>query len=65
LRDAAAVGVQLIYGAAALFLLAAFVEAFWSSQVSLAPIVKYSFGGFLWALLLVYLCLFGRQQGAR
>lgn len=64
LRDAAAVGVRLIYGASTLFLLAAFVEAFWSSQVSLPAVVKYAVGMFLWALLLIYLSLFGRQ-GAR
>jgi uncharacterized membrane protein SpoIIM required for sporulation len=64
LRDAAAIGVNLVYGAAGLFLLAAFVEAFWSSIAWMPPEVKYLVGTCLWVLLLAYLALVGRGRGA-
>ncbi len=60
LVEGARSAVGLVYGAAGLFLLAAFVEAFWSSSASLAAELKYAVGGLLWVLLWSYLLLAGR-----
>lgn len=65
LREDAVVGVRLIYGAALLFLAAAFVEAFWSSLAAPAPAVKYGVGVALWLLLMAYLVLAGRGHAPR
>ena len=51
--------------AAALLVLAAFIEAFWSSR-ELAPQIKYGVGAACWALLALYLLFAGRRrQGGR
>lgn len=65
LREDAVVGVRLIYGAALLFLAAAFVEAFWSPLPGPAPMVKYGVGVALWLLLMAYLLLAGRDRAPR
>ena len=47
--------------------LAAFIEAFWSSR-ELAPQIKYGVGAACWALLALYLLFSGRhrrRQGGR
>lgn len=51
----------LVWGIAALLLLAAFVEAFWSSTESLAPEVRYAVGGVLWLAFFAYLVFGGRR----
>ncbi|MDX1565168.1 MAG: stage II sporulation protein M [Phycisphaeraceae bacterium] len=56
-------GVRLLYGAATLTILAAFIEAFWSAQ-SLPPSIKYTVGASLWVLLIVYLGFSGRWHDA-
>ena len=61
LREAARVGVRIIYGAALLFFAAAFVEAFWSSIAGIPAITKYAIGLVLWPLLWAYLLLAGRR----
>jgi hypothetical protein len=45
-------------------LLAAFIEAFWSSTTFASPTIKYAVGAGLWALVLGYLLLAGRRQHA-
>ena len=50
----------LVYGGLLMLLLAAFVEAYWSSNSALSLTVKYSVGAALWALVLGYLWLSGR-----
>lgn len=60
LRDAARAAVPLVYAAFFLLLVAAAVEAFWSSAVWVAPWVKYSVAAACWALVLVWLLLMGR-----
>ncbi|MCB1739922.1 MAG: stage II sporulation protein M [Gammaproteobacteria bacterium] len=62
LHEAARDGVQLIYGASALFVLAAFVEAYWSSMVLVPAFAKYLSGIGLWLLLIVYLRRGGRSE---
>lgn len=52
-----------IVGAAVMLLLAALVEGFWSPS-SLPPVVKWTFGGVLSVLVVLYLALAGRAGGA-
>ncbi|ALP52598.1 hypothetical protein Tel_05235 [Candidatus Tenderia electrophaga] len=59
LRGAAAVAVRIMYGVMLMLLIAAFVEAFWSSAVMNAT-VKYSVGAALWLFVLFYFLRTGR-----
>jgi uncharacterized membrane protein SpoIIM required for sporulation len=54
-RDVAVIA----FGAAAMLLLAAGIEAFWSGS-SIPSSVKRGVGAALWTIVLVYLALFGR-----
>jgi uncharacterized membrane protein SpoIIM required for sporulation len=61
LRLAAPQMIRVILGSAAMLLVAALVEGFWSP--SGAPsLVKFGVGGFLWLLVIVYLALAGRGR---
>ncbi|MCY1350309.1 Stage II sporulation protein M [compost metagenome] len=60
LRLAARPAVQLVAGAALFLLIAAFIEAYWSSMTFATPHVKYAVGAGLWLLVLGYLGLAGR-----
>jgi uncharacterized membrane protein SpoIIM required for sporulation len=53
----------LVYGFTALLLIAAAVEAFWSSSQWIAPAIKYAVAATCWAGLLAYLMLQGRRAG--
>jgi uncharacterized membrane protein SpoIIM required for sporulation len=64
LLQAARVSVQLIYGVIGFLLIAAFVEAYWSSMTWPAAWVKYSVGSALWGLVAAYLTLAGRESHA-
>jgi uncharacterized membrane protein SpoIIM required for sporulation len=64
LRLAAAKAVQLVGGVILFLLLAAFIEAFWSSTTVASPAIKYGVGACLWALVIGYLALAGRRQHA-
>jgi uncharacterized membrane protein SpoIIM required for sporulation len=64
LRLAARDAVVVVYGVVGLLLLAAAVEAFWSSARWVAPAVKYGVGGACWALVLAYLGWQGRPRRA-
>lgn len=64
LREEAADSVGLVAGFSAMLLIAAFIEAFWSSM-DLAPTIKYWVGGGLWALVIGYFALAGRGDGPR
>ena len=56
-RDSAVI----LYGVAAMLLVAAGIEAFWSSARWLAPAVKYSAAAACWIAVLAYLTLQGRR----
>jgi len=59
LIDNGKIGIKIMYGAATLFIIAAFVEAFWSSMV--LPVgIKYSVAAFFWALVIAYFWFAGR-----
>ena len=62
LQDAARQAVRIVYGAAFLFLLAAFIEAFWSSMSWIDPDIKYVVGICLWIMLWAYLLLAGKPR---
>lgn len=64
LRYAAQESLDLVYGFFIMLVLAAFVEAFWSSNMSFPPWVKYSTGMTLWILLFLYFFRVGRYRAA-
>jgi len=65
LRDSALAVVPVMYGAFALLVVAAVVEAFWSSARWIPHEVKYGVGGLCWALVLGWLLLQGRAPRRR
>ncbi|WP_282343232.1 stage II sporulation protein M [Pseudomonas sp. PS02288] len=62
LRQAASISVQLVGGVILFLLIAAFIEAYWSSMTYSTPTVKYVVGAALWALVLAYFLLVGRRH---
>ena len=64
LRATAPICLQLILGVAALLLLAAFVEAFWSSTAWVTPTGKLTVGAIAWISTAAYLTLGGRVRGS-
>ena len=63
LRLAAGKSVLLIGGIVLLLLIAAFIEAYWSSS-AVTPATKYTVGALLWLLVLGYLTFAGRSRHA-
>lgn len=61
LKRAGQVAIQLVYGVIIMLIIAAFIEAFWSSNNILMPWQKYLVGGFLWVLVISYLAFSGRR----
>lgn len=64
LRDAAQISMRIMYGVAGMLLIAAFIEAFWSSSQTVAPPVKYAVGGLLWLGVASYFIWAGRARAA-
>ena len=64
LRLAARQSVLLICGVMLFLLLAAFVEAYWSSMTAPTPMTKYLVGAALWLLVATYLLFAGRNRHA-
>ncbi len=65
LRDNGRIGVTIMYGAATMFIIAAFIEAFWSAQVWMPVNIKYFVGIILWALVIAYFILAGRGNNQK
>jgi uncharacterized membrane protein SpoIIM required for sporulation len=61
LIEAARDGVQITLGVFAMLVLAAFIEAYWSSIGWMPSSVKFSFGGVLWLSILFWLWRGGRD----
>ena len=57
---APAAAIVIVYGVIAMLVIAAAVEAFWSSARWVPPEVKYGVGGACWLLVFAYLGLQGR-----
>ena len=55
-------GAKLCLGIAFMLLVAAFIEAFWSSTQSIPASIKFSVSGVLWTLVLLWLWRGGRHQ---
>lgn len=64
LRTAASESIVVVYGVIGMLVIAAAVEAFWSSARWVAPAVKYSVGAACWSLVLAYLGWQGRPARA-
>ncbi|MDY7068370.1 hypothetical protein PsexTeo8_48760 [Pseudomonas extremaustralis] len=64
LRLAAHKSVQILCGVMVFLLIAAFIEAYWSSTTGIPPWVKYLTGTVLWLLVAAYLSLAGRTRHA-
>ena len=62
LRCAATDSIRLIYGVTGMTLLAAVIEAFWSSNAAIEPLIKYIVGNLLWLMLMSYFLLAGRYR---
>jgi len=61
-RQAGRDAVIIIYGSTLMLILAAFLEAFWSSSASIPTAVKYTVGAFFWILVLYYFAVVGRAN---
>jgi uncharacterized membrane protein SpoIIM required for sporulation len=64
LKCASLVAIKLVYGVIIMLVIAAFIEAFWSSNNILMPWQKYLVGTVLWALVIAYLVFSGRNLKA-
>lgn len=64
LRLAAGQSVQLVAGVILFLLIAAFIEAYWSSMTYSTPLLKYLVGAALWLLVAAYFTLAGRTRHA-
>lgn len=63
-KETGIAGARIILGVFAMLVLAAFIEAFWSSIGSIPAWIKYSVGIGLWLLFLAWLLLGGRGHGS-
>jgi uncharacterized membrane protein SpoIIM required for sporulation len=54
----------IVYGFAGMLVIAAFLEAFWSSSSLVPPMVKLVVGGLLWLFVLAYFVFAGRGRAA-
>ncbi len=63
LVNAAKSAVKLVYGAFFLLLIAAFVEAFWSSTHMVTAATKFWVGGVFWLIVISYFLFLGRNKG--
>ena len=64
LRLAARKSVQMLCGVMVFLLVAAFIEAYWSSTTIVPPWAKYLVGVVLWLLVAAYLVFAGRTRHA-
>lgn len=56
--------IQLMYGAASFFFIAALIESFWSASTFISPEIKYVVGASAWLVVILYLTLAGRQHAS-
>lgn len=61
IRDQAAAGMPMIYGGTLMLVIAAFVEAFWSSTTWPPIVLKYIVGVTFWVAVGAYFALLGRR----
>ncbi len=63
ISEAARGAVPMLYGITGMLLVAALIEAFWSSTVTLPSAVRYGVGAALWVLTALYFLFAGRRHG--
>lgn len=64
LRLAAERAIRLVAGVIVMLLIAAFIEAYWSSMTFTTSVIKYGVGTVLWLLVALYFILSGRSRHA-
>ena len=64
LRAAGKIALPIIAGAALMLVVAACIEAFWSSRHEFSPYLRYSVGAVLWLLVILYFVFAGRGRNA-
>lgn len=64
LKQSSVISIKMVYGIIVMLVIAAFIEAFWSSLVY-PPIVKFIVGGILWGLIFFYFLFSGRRRGSQ
>ncbi|MFA0809765.1 stage II sporulation protein M [Microbulbifer epialgicus] len=64
LRLASVEAMKIMYGTFLMLLIAAFLEAFWSSSATTPINIKLGVGGLLWLLVFAYFALAGRREMA-
>ncbi|EJZ59704.1 hypothetical protein I1A_004057 [Pseudomonas fluorescens R124] len=64
LKTAARTSVLLVCGVMLFLLIAAFIEAYWSSRTWVTPPIKYAVGAALWIAVAAYLLFAGRTRHA-
>jgi uncharacterized membrane protein SpoIIM required for sporulation len=62
LREAGKTALPLICGAALMLVIAACIEAFWSSKHRLPPGVRYGAGAAMWVIVALYFIFAGREK---
>jgi len=62
LKEEALASLPLVYGFSGMLLVAAFIEAFWSSSKTVPPEVRYAVGALLWVGVFAWLGLSGRRR---
>ena len=63
LRESARNSIVIVYAVVFMLVIAAFLEAFWSSSSTISSSVKFVVGTVLWLLVASYLLFAGRQRG--
>ncbi|MGH8552673.1 MAG: stage II sporulation protein M, partial [Methylococcales bacterium] len=61
LKKASNSSMKMVYGVILMLVIAAFIEAFWSSKRAIDPIAKFQVGAALWAFVAVYFLFAGRR----
>lgn len=62
LKMAAKDAIKIMYGVTLMLVVAAFIEAFWSSSTTVPIEIKYGVGAFFWLLVVVYFVFSGRRS---
>ena len=62
LLDSAKISVRIMGGVAIMFVMAAFIEAYWSSTQLIDAQIKYTVGALLWLLVTGYFAFVGRRS---
>ena len=65
IKAAGKTALPIISGAALMLVIAAGIEAFWSSRHELGSVIRYAAGAAGWVLVILYLALAGRRYGKK